>query len=200
MSAGSSMFTRCEHCRTEYRFERLYWHRIVACRVAVCFYTFSLTILFVSLAYLMANEFRSSMAQVAPDLDSLQCPLEPSTHGADKKSYLYNVEFLDRLDKRLNKIIFKYSQNQTVQNAFMALGGLSIIQLMIVDGNVMVSFNLLFAFWRLYYYGFKFDHLLCLILVSFGMTRMVSEIHRGLDIFCSHAFAVKIINYHAKLR
>ena len=65
-----------------------------------------------------------------------------------------------------------------VKNGFAGFASLSLIQLLIVDGSVGLSFNLMFSLWRLLHYDFKLDYVISTVFVVIGVARMVGEVRR----------------------
>lgn len=205
MSApGSDTFLRCDMCKTNYRFKASWWRLLLGGEVAVFGYTVVVCGLLFVITVMVAAECRRSLEEVMPLLESELSAHSTLSNEPSFKSFKYPKFIVSFYDQLIHKFsIFTNHPSINVdhfKNIFSGLASLSLIQLLIVDGSVGLSFNLMFSLWRLVHYDFKLDYAISTVFVLIGLGRMVGEVRRVVRVGTARLLTMQIIDYHNDIK
>lgn len=197
---GSDTFLACDMCKTRYRFHARPWQRMLGSEPFLFLYSVVLCGVLVGMAVAIAAECRTSLEDILPVIEEAAGVTYNSQGAPEIFHPLYRL--VDRIQLALNLIhsstLIHESYMSLVKNVFCGLAALSLLQLLIVDGSVGLSFNLMFSLWRLAHYNFRLDYVLSGVFIVIGIMRMGVEVHKGVRVGSARLLTLKIANYHEK--
>lgn len=192
---GSDSFLKCDMCKTEYRFHCKKWQRVLGSKPAVFLYSLFVCLFLIIGAVLVSTECRSSLDDILPVFEMVEAKPDSETSTSSSPMMM----LFDTIFKR-HMIIPRMNEQSVkmLKNVFSGLAALSLLQLLIVDGSVGLSFNLMFSLWRLVHYDFTLDYFLSTMFIILGIWRMAHEVHRLTKMMTARLLTLKLANFHDK--